>query len=297
MTTPPIQVLLVEDNSDYAWMLRLVLTEIYPDQFSLAQVGLLEEGLAHIRKGGCDVILLDLQLPDSSGFETFATMQALAPDTPIVVLTAIDDRELALRAVRAGAQDFLVKGDMDVIQLVRSTQYAIERHRNLNGLKQLALIDDLTGLLNRRGFNSLAEQQLKIAQRSNRSLILFFIDLDGLKQINDQYGHPQGDQALKTAAAVLRQTFRSSDIIARLSGDEFAALAIDAAEQSVPAILSRLRSKLAQQNQRGASYRLSLSTGGALFHPGDPADLPALLAEADRLLYQEKRKKQTQAGV
>lgn len=111
-------------------------------------------------------------------------------------MTVLDNRELALKAVREGAQDYLMKGDLDVNLPARSLQYAVERHRTLIHLKRLSFIDDLTGLLNRRGFLSLANQHMKIAQRANRELLLFYADLDELKQINDQFGYHEGDQAL-----------------------------------------------------------------------------------------------------
>jgi diguanylate cyclase (GGDEF)-like protein len=284
-----VKVLLVEDNRDYAWMLRLVLAETNSNNFQLTHVEQLNEALAHLSDTKFDIILLDLSLPDSQGYETFNKAYNLAPDVPIVVMTAIDDKQLALRAVREGAQDYLVKGDTDVTQLVRAIQYAVERHRTLIELKRLSLVDDLTGLLNRRGFLSMASQHMKIAERANRELLLFFADLDGLKQINDTFGHQEGDQALLDIASILKDTFRSSDLIARLGGDEFTILAIDAPKNNADIILARLKENLNRQNTKDARYQLSLSVGMARFDPQNAIDLDRLLAQADKALYEQKR--------
>jgi two-component system, cell cycle response regulator len=289
MSMDLVKVLLVEDNRDYAWMLRLVLAETNSNNFQLTHVEQLSDALSHLGDTKFDVILLDLSLPDSQGYETFNKAYDLAPDVPIVVMTAIDDKQLALRAVREGAQDYLVKGDTDVTQLVRSIQYAVERHRTLTELKRLSLVDDLTGLLNRRGFLSMASQHIKIAERANRELLLFFADLDGLKQINDTFGHQEGDQALLDIASILKETFRSSDLIARLGGDEFTILAIDAPKNNADIILTRLKENLNRQNTTEARYQLSLSVGMARFDPQNAIDLDRLLAQADKALYEQKR--------
>lgn len=288
-----VKVLLVEDNSDYAWMLRLVLTQIYPEQFELVQVDSLQSAFEQLQAGGYDVILLDLALPDSTGYDTFVKIRQKVADIPVVVMTALDDREMALRAVRDGAQDFLVKGDMDILQLVRSIQYAVERHRTLVDLKRQSLVDDLTGLLNRRGFITMGEPHIKIAERAQRNLLLFYADVDGMKLINDQFGHTEGDQALRSVAAVLRETFRSSDIIARMGGDEFTILAIDAPDDTTGAILSRLQAKLNAINADIKRYTLSLSVGTARFDPQATPSIQKLIDHADKALYEAKHSKNT----
>jgi two-component system cell cycle response regulator len=291
-----IQVLLIEDNREYAAMLRYVFTELNPNQFELQHVTTLHDGLKKLTQQTFDAILLDLSLPDSLGLNTFNEVYTHASNIPIVVMTALDDKDIALRAVRDGAQDYLVKGELEVNQLVRSLQYAVERNRTLSSLKQLSLIDELTGALNRRGFTSLARQHLKIAQRAGRELLLFFADVDGLKQINDHHGHQAGDQALIAITGILRETFRSSDLIARLGGDEFTVLAINAPKETAETILARLQEHVQKQNDLGQPYQLSLSVGVARYDPqADPTDLDELLARADKDLYAHKESKKSQA--
>ncbi len=289
-----VKVLLVEDNHDYAWMLRLILNQVAPNRYELVHNERLSEALQSLQQQQYDVILLDLSLPDSRGFITFSQLYEHAAHIPIVVMTAMNDKELALRAVRAGAQDYLVKGEMDVNRLVQAMQYAVERHQMVENLRRLSLLDELTGLLNRRGFLTLADQQMKIAQRSSRPLMLFFADLDGLKLINDQCGHAEGDRALKRVAAVLRETFRSSDLIARLGGDEFTVLAIDAPLSNEETMRARLYEVLERHNQADGGVAISLSLGVARYdaqHAG--IDLVELMARADQELYEDKARKRS----
>jgi diguanylate cyclase (GGDEF)-like protein/PAS domain S-box-containing protein len=127
MREAPIQILLVEDNAGDARLVDTYLRRAEPPEFSLERVDRLEKGLKRLAEGGIDVVLLDLTLPDSQGIDTFETAVAEAPDVPIIVMTGIDDSGLALKAVRDGAQDYLVKRQVDTHLLVRSIRYAIER--------------------------------------------------------------------------------------------------------------------------------------------------------------------------
>jgi diguanylate cyclase (GGDEF)-like protein len=161
--------------------------------------------------------------------------------------------------------------------------------RMLSELRALSLVDQLTGLSNRRGFLLLAEQQLKVANRTKRGMVFVFADLDGMKQINDTMGHQVGDLALVEAAHVLRETFRESDIIARIGGDEFAIVAIEADKEGAEALTRRVQEVLAARNAKGdRRYSLSMSVGVARYDPGSPCTLDELLARADELMYRQK---------
>jgi diguanylate cyclase (GGDEF)-like protein len=157
-------------------------------------------------------------------------------------------------------------------------------------LREQSLTDTLTGLHNRRGFIALAEQALLGAQRVHHELALFFIDLNGLKTINDQLGHEIGDLALRDAARVLRETFREADVLARLGGDEFVAL-VTAEHSDVSELLTkRLGARVAAHNATELrNFTLSLSIGSAIYDPRAPKSLSALLAEADGAMYERKR--------
>jgi len=169
---------------------------------------------------------------------------------------------------------------------------AIENSRLFSQIQTLAIIDDLTGLYNRRGFFTLAEQQIKLASRLNHSILLVFMDMDKLKQINDEFGHLQGDLALIDVAKLLKQSFRSSDIVARIGGDEFVVLAINANGADATVLINRLRKKMADLNNSGAKpYHISLSIGTSAWLPGGPINLDELLARADAQMYQHKHKR------
>lgn len=153
-----------------------------------------------------------------------------------------------------------------------------------------ALRDELTGLYNRRGFLEVAGQKLSVAQQAGRPALLFFVDLNGMKGINDHFGHEQGDRALIETADVLRVTFRGSDVVARLGGDEFVALLPDGDATQLTQFAERVQRELEARNgdpQR--TFRLSASIGGAAFDPSKPESIEALLAKADARMYEQKK--------
>jgi diguanylate cyclase (GGDEF)-like protein len=158
-------------------------------------------------------------------------------------------------------------------------------------IRILAVTEPLTGLYNRRGFMTLADQQIKAATRTNKKMSLLFIDLDGLKPINDTWGHEEGDRALVSAANVLKQTFRESDIMARIGGDEFAVLAVDATE-TPEIVIKRLTGQIALHNaQPNRRYEISMSIGTAVYDPQVPCSLDDLISRADTLMYEQKKTK------
>jgi len=133
---------------------------------------------------------------------------------------------------------------------------------------------------------------MAVSRRTKKGIILFFVDLDGLKWINDNLGHEEGDRALIEAASVLKDTFRASDIIARLGGDEFATLAIDMTEKDSEIFTVRLQSLISTRNkQKNRGYRLSISVGASYYDPEKPRSLEELLLNADQLMYNQKQKK------
>jgi diguanylate cyclase (GGDEF)-like protein len=165
-------------------------------------------------------------------------------------------------------------------------------------IHSLSITDPLTGLHNRRGFLTLAEQQLKFSDRHQRDMLLFFADLDGMKRINDTLGHEEGDAALIDVAAILKETFRSSDIIARIGGDEFAVLAIDATEISPEIIMTRLQNQISDHNKKEKRhYKISVSMGIARYDPENPCSLDDLMSRADKLMYKQKRSKKRSRSV
>ena len=254
--------------------------------------GELSGALERLAGGGVDAVILDPDLPDSQGIVSFERMYAFAPDVPVIVLTNDGEDDLAVRAVQGGAQDCMRKDEADPSVLLRSVRYAIERHRLLAALRSLSLIDGLTDLYNRRGFNDLGEQYLKLAGRSSRSASLIYLDIDRFKTINDTLGHHVGDRALLSVADSLRDTFRRSDLIARMNGDEFAVLAFETSEENAEALVERLRAELTQVNETTRErFQLSVSIGVARYNVGDSVTLDELLRQADEAMHDEKQNK------
>jgi two-component system cell cycle response regulator len=288
----PIKVLLVESDEDYIDELRAGLNVSHSGALEVEWAAELSQALARLTQGGFDAVLLSLDLQDSQGMVTFERANAFAPDVPILIIANEADEEAAMTTVQAGAQDYLVKTEVGPSLIVRSVRHGIERHRLFSALRSLSLIDDLTGLYNRRGFSDLGEQYLKLARRSGRGVTMVYLDLDRFKTINDSLGHHVGDRALLKVSDILRATFRRSDIIARLGGDEFGVLLLEAADESAELLVERLRERFADFNESSPEpFQLAVSIGMAR-HDDDPkVRLEDMVTEADAAMYREKHGK------
>ncbi len=288
----PINVLLVENEPEDLEGLRKSFAEMPGVQIELEWVSELATALQRLSGGGIDAVLLNPSLPDSDGIVSFERTNAFAPDVPIIVISDLDDDELAVSAVQGGAQDFLEKDEATPPVLARSIRYAIERHRLLSALRRLSLIDEVTDLYNRGGFADLGEQYVKLARRSAHGITLVYVDIDRFKTINDSLGHHVGDRALRKVAEILRVTFRRSDLIARLGGDDFAVLALEATGEDAKALVDRLRRQVSDSNETSKEpYQLSISVGMARYDGDGRATLEGLLDQAGKAMREDKAKK------
>jgi diguanylate cyclase (GGDEF)-like protein len=244
--------------------------------------------LREVEEQAPQVLLLDAALPSHFALRLAAQVRGRMPNLPILLLPdahgAMDQDALA--DVDLGAAD----------TIARTIRYTHGRLGLQRMLLQMALRDDLTGLHNRRGFIALATQHLRWARDTGQHLLMFFADLDGLKWINDRFGHGEGDRAITLAAACIKETFRKFDVTARLSGDEFVALVLDEPGRSAEAICRRLHANLADCAGADNPYTLSLSVGVAHFDPGAPATLQELMRQADAELYRHKRRQRSTAS-
>jgi diguanylate cyclase (GGDEF)-like protein len=297
MDNESIGVLLIEDDADYAIALQDSLgagdnTSGYGQAFILSWADRLAAGLKQLEHAQAEVIVLDLNLPDAQGLAGLRQVRAAHPETPVVVLTGTDEPDMAIGAVRAGAEDYLIKGQVTGPSLLRALRYALERSRLRSILRDLSLVDDLTGLYNRRGFYGLAEQRLALAKRTGASAFLVFVDVDKLKEINDRFGHTEGSFALCRVAEILRATFRQSDVVARIGGDEFTVFGTDTQPSRADSSIARLRSNLALYNREAKKeYELNVSLAASYCAAGENFSLEELIARADKGMYAEKQAK------
>jgi len=282
-------VLLVEDVPLIAKITEQMLKKSPLHTYRSTHKTTLADSVAVLKAEDFDVILLDLNLPDSSDLATLTKIVEVAPEVPIVVLTATNSDEIGLRAVQMSAQDFLLKGEFNHVTLDRSITYAIERHRLQRTIRQLAVLDELTGLYNRRGFNTLNTDVIQRIQRSETRGYLCFFDLDRFKQINDELGHARGDDALKEFAATLGSVFRKDALLVRLGGDEFVAMGIEQQPGQIVETLRALDNVLEVRNQLGLSgFILAASAGVVYFDKNGTCSIEELSAAADAELYKNK---------
>lgn len=202
-----------------------------------------------------------------------------------------DERQRFMNLLMAALNDTIRKNqelEKRNRELLRTRDILTARTRHLQAL---TLQDELTGLYNRRGLFTLAAHQCRIARRQGGAIRLIYMDLDGLKKINDTWGHAEGDRALRETAAILKKTFRESDILARIGGDEFAAILTDDGEAAECDHSLRLLDNLHEYNDRHSDlpYHLSLSLGMIRSGPAEACDIDKMLLQADRLMYENKR--------
>lgn len=260
-----------------------------------------------------DLILLDINMPEMNGYEVCQQLKAskTTDQIPIIFISALDQINDKVQAFELGGQDYITKPfqELEVLMRVKNQllikqqyQQLLEQNQRLEheiqerlkaeaDIRQLSLTDDLTGLYNRRGFFWLANQQFKIARRTQMLCCLLFVDLDGLKQINDSLGHEIGDRMIVDTAQILKQTFRDSDIIARLGGDEFV-IFVPICSRNTDEFYPRLQASIDRYNQdHNYLYQLSISIGVTQCALNENVSLEQLIEEADKLMYEHKRAK------
>ncbi len=284
------EVLLVEDNLIDAQLVRRLLRRVTTaSYYRITHVRTLTDALLSAEDFTPDVILADLNLPDSRGTDTVASLQTSYPDVPLVIVSAWEDEAISLRSVKAGAQDYLVKGHIDGANLHRVIRYAIERKRTELELVRLAHYDQLTALPNRTLLRERVEHAIARAMRAGTGVATLILDMDRFKEINDMLGHELGDRLLIEVAERIRECVRDQDTVARLGGDEFAVVleGVSEAKEVLP-VIERIIGSLGEVDAiEGHSVNSSISVGVAMY-PENGSDLSELLRAADLAMYQAK---------
>lgn len=246
-----------------------------------------DAALERISRDPFTILLTDIIMKGMEGLELTRRVKRMRPDMFVIVMTGFIGDFSYDQAIEAGASDF-IKKPFSIQELLVRIKHVMTQEK----LREMSITDELTGLPNRRGFFSLAQQQLKLASRAKGKAALLFADLDDFKTINDTLGHQQGDEALAAMADIFRQTFRDSDLIARMSGDEFAILLIDTPETNFTIVQQRLQRHIDAYNERtGNRFHLSVSIGMAVYDHDHPCSIDELLKLADERMYEQKQLK------
>jgi two-component system cell cycle response regulator len=286
MDLQPIAALLITGDSPASRLLSASLAPSVQSRlpaFTLTPVGMGDEALVRLADQRVDVVLLDLTGPLDTAMDLLVRARVEVPDVPVVVLVEPGHKgdSNGAAAIEAGACDSVVKEELSSALLARVLHYAIERYRLHATLDQLSLTDPLTGLYNARGFRTLAEHHLKLAHRT-RGLVIAVADVRSLDEINAAHGRDAGDRALVAASQVIRETFRASDVIARIGNDDFATLMLDATDETTEVVAPRLRQRLElyRAAHRDSPWLLGMTVGLVRVAPGMHPGIDELLAEA-----------------
>jgi diguanylate cyclase (GGDEF)-like protein len=281
------KILVVDDEES---MRELIVSLLSPrgHQCVTANNGL--EALDKIMETKFDAIITDIVMPEMDGITLTKELSKHYQNLPVMVMTGFTEDYSAETAVASGAREFITK-PFSISEFLIRFDKMMRDHKGVEALLALSLIDELTGLYNRRRFFVLTEQYLKLSVRTKKRLLLLFIDMDNLKWINDHHGHNEGDQALIELANILKKTFRESDVIARIGGDEFVVLS-ESADENDEILMTRLYENIKDYNaKRSRRYNLSISVGATQFDPNYPVSIDELLSKADALMYAQKRRK------
>jgi diguanylate cyclase (GGDEF)-like protein len=297
--------LLVEDDEEDFLILVKSMSE--NPCCSLVHSKSLKESLTNLVKERFDVIILDLNLPDSTGLDTLVTIRRQAHNTPIVVLTGVSDEMVALEAIKSGAQDYISKDELDAKSLKRTVFYAIERHKLLMDIQEredkindlylaleyknkelleLSIRDPLTMLYNRRFIDENLELEFIKSKRYKYNLFFLLCDVDKFKQVNDTKGHMEGDRVLINVSRILTDSIRHSDICGRYGGDEFVIfgrLQTDDAD----IVVRRILKNISDNQNEGLKLGVTISIGCTVLHEGIES-IKMMETAADEALYMAK---------
>ena len=282
-----LKILIVDDEEAMSSFLVSLLSK-HGHECQTAKDGI--EALEKVKKSSFDSVVIDVVMPLMDGVTLTKELLKLYPNLPVMIMTGHADDHSAESAIAAGAREF-IKKPFFIDEFILRFDKMMRDHKGEEALLALSLTDELTGLYNRRRFFVLTEQCLKVAIRAKKRSLLFYIDMDDLKWINDHCGHNGGDQALIDLASILKKTFRESDIIARIGVDEFVVL-LESTVENDDILITRLYENMKDYNAKESRrYKLSISVGAAQFDPENPISIDELLSKADTLMYAQKRKR------
>lgn len=293
------RVLLIDDDRAQYRLTGAQLKHFPRDHYELDWAGTYDEGIRKLLEGNYAACLLDYQLGERDGLQLIKEAIAKGCRTPIVFLTSETSTKIDLEAMNAGALDYLVKGEITPRMLERSLRYAVKLADSFDALRRLATRDELTGLLNRREFDRIVEDEQERALRFGHPLALLMIDVDHFKQVNDRLGHPAGDAVLREVARRLGANVRTVDRVARFGGEEFTVVLVQTERSAALESAQRLRAAIEREPIYATPttvVNITISIGLAVL----PEDAPAaagLVSAADQALYAAKNAGRNQVVV
>ena len=271
----------------------IALTNILNMEYTVYTAKSGQEAIDAIKENPPDVILLDILMPDMDGFEVMWNLKNAEETSsiPVIFITGLSSTADEEKGLATGAVDYISKPFYSAIVKLR-VENQIRLLRQINLIKALSLTDELTGLFNRRGFDSRLQLEWNRARRDQTPLGLFIFDIDNFKNYNDTYGHLQGDEALKAIAVVLGKTLkRSIDFAARWGGEEFAALLPETNLPGTINIAEKFRKNMEDTEifcSNKEVTRITVSIGVNIFLPKQPVSVQDFLFGADSALYSAK---------
>lgn len=284
------KVLIIEDNLLQYKVTDRMLANAQIGRFQSDWAQTYEDGLRLLLTGDYAACLLDYQLGERNGLDLLRAAREERCETPVIFLTADSSDHVDEAAMEAGAADYLVKGEITPRMVERSIRYSLKLAEAMRELRRLATHDALTGLINRRAFDTLLNEEVQRAQRLNHPLSLIMVDLDHFKSVNDTYGHAIGDAVLVEAARRLESAIRGIDRVARIGGEEFALLLMETPAHEAIIVAQRLVEVMQSvpiSAKAGMDLPITISAGVASL-PVSSAPNFSLQESADRALYAAK---------
>lgn len=290
MQNKPIRILFIDPQEMEYVLVADLLAHIRDVDYELVWHDQLEGALSLLLSQRFDIALLDYYWPTENARELLYGARVQACQTPIIVMTDERETEVDREAIRAGAADYLIKGQIDSQLLERTLRYAIERKQTEQHLSRLAHYDPLTDIPNRILFRDRLEHAIKLAERETAQFTLMFIDLNGFKAVNDNFGHDAGDQLIRICAERLSECLRRSDTVARMGGDEFTLLLQHIAHEKDIALIAEKVIAALSQPARINGYEVVIGASiGIASYPEAGRDADTLLKNADTAMYRAKQ--------
>lgn len=288
--------ILVAQKMEDSMLLCAMLLKAGYEKNKMTSVYSWSEGVERLTdsNGACLMFVDKNSMKSEPEYSNLIQKQALV--MPIILVEDVEDNQTNTDIIELGVQEVISLRELTSNYLGKAVQHAVERHHMRQQIRETAMFDTLTGLYNRHGFLQRAEQALCMAQRMDMNVVVFFMDVDYMKWVNDSLGHQEGDILLMETANILRAVVRKTDIVGRVGGDEFAVLILRQQAGIGERMIARLQETLNKYNgNRKISYPLSLSVGQAECLKGQTIDLQELLARADEKMYENKKTKRGQA--